>query len=108
MEIYTASYNPFILGGDVNQFIKTDVPVGEPQNLGKGYSAYLVTAPNGTAYIAEATTGALLGTDFGQVMEDIAQGNPTTMDDQLSKSKLDVEKARLIQPDGFWRKLKAN
>ena len=108
MEIYTATYNPFILGGDVHQFIKTDVPVGEPQDLGKGYSAYLVTAPNGTVYVVEATTGALLGTNLSQVLEDVAQGAPAMMEDQLSKSKLDFEKARLIQPDEFWRKLKAN
>lgn len=108
MEIYTKTYNPFILGGDVHQFIKTDVPVGEPQDLGKGYSAYLVTAPNGTAYVVEATTGALLGTDLSQVLEDVVQGDPAIIENQLSKSKLDFEKARLIQPDEFWRKLKAN
>ena len=108
MEIYTATYNPFIMGGDVHQFIKTEVPVGEPQDLGKGYSAYLVTAPNGTAYIVEARTGALLGTDLSQVLEDVAQADTAIMEDQLSKSKLDFEKARLIQPAEFWRKLKAN
>ena len=108
MEIYTATYNPFILGGDVHQFIKTNVPVGEPKDLGKGYSAYLVTAPNGAVYVVEATTGALLGTDISQVLEDVAQEDPAIMENQLSKSKLDFDKAKLIQPDEFWKKLQAN
>ncbi len=104
--IWTAAYSPFILGGNVNAPIATEVEVGDkPIEIGHGISVYVIVSPNATIHIAEATTGALVGTDLAEVIKDVGEANPEIMKQQLAEAGEEVKKANHLSPDEFWRRM---
>ena len=104
--IWTFGYEPFTMGGDVWQPIKTDVEAESLHEIGRGYKGYLVKAPDGSTIVAESITGALVGPTIARVKKDIETGDPDLMKEQVAKAKEQVKRARTIDADEFWRKLK--
>lgn len=105
MEIWTADYQPFILGGDCYAPIMADVPVSGPFDIGHGFQAYLAVAPNGRTFVAEATTGAIVGPTIKKVREDVASGKKRFMDQQVAEAKELRQRARTVTPDHLWERL---
>jgi hypothetical protein len=105
MKIWTEAYRPWIMGGDVNAPIWTEVLAGSPVDIGNGFQAYLITSPSGATYVAEAITGALIGTTIKQVKIDVATGDPEVMLKQIEDAKARVKRADYISPETFWRML---
>lgn len=104
LTIWTYAYRPFILGGNVNGPISCDVEIGHPIAIGRGLYAYEIQSPNSRRVaIAESTTGAIVGTSVEMVRQDIRDGNPRTMRDQLREAEIvarrDVDN---IGWDRFW------
>ncbi len=100
--VWTEAYMPFIMGGDCNAPIATELEVGDPVDLGKGISAYVVVAPSGALFVAEATTGAFVGTDIEQVKKDVNDADPAVMKNQIEAAKKRFEKARMMDKGKFW------
>ncbi len=48
IEIWKMGYFPFSLGGNIHRPIKTISPVGDPIDLGGGYTGYLIDTPPAT------------------------------------------------------------
>ena len=103
MEIWATSYNPFIMGGNPHQPVKSDVPVDGPYDLGMGYEGYLATSPDSGAFVVEATSGGIVGRSLETVREDIAQGDPALMVKQVENGRKERDRARTITPEEFWK-----
>lgn len=106
IKIWTEAYRPFIMGGDCNAPVCTEVEVGEPFDLNDEIKAYVVVSPNGNTYVAEATTGAIVGNNAQQVKKDVATADPDVMKEQLEGAKLRFKKAVFIETQEFWRLLR--
>ena len=106
MEIWGTSYRPFALGGDVHQPVKCDVPVEGPYELGLGYEGFLVNTTDDRTFVVEAASGGIVGETLEQVREDIAQGDPEMMKQQIKDGLEQRDRARKIEPETFWSDFK--
>ena len=106
LEIWKWGYFPFTLGGEVHRPIKTTVAVGEPLDLGKGYSGYLIEGPNGQKFIAEATSGGIVGPDLKSVREDIASGDEYIMAAQVAAGIDTRKEAKTLTVERFFSHFK--
>lgn len=102
LTVWTSAYRPFMMGGNVNAPIATEVEVGDSFELGHGIRAHLVVSPSGKTHVAEATTGAFVGTDIDEVKADVSAADPKVMEDQLDWAKKEFEKADHISNERFW------
>jgi hypothetical protein len=106
LKVFTLGYFPFTMGGNVWQPICCEVEADGPHDIGKGYKGYVITAPNGKTFIAEATTGAFVGPDLKTVKEDITLGEESVMVEQVAKAMEQSKQAKEMTPDKFWGMLK--
>jgi hypothetical protein len=94
-----------MMGGDVHTPIATRATATGPFPLGQGFKGYLVVAPSGRTFVAESTTGGIVGDTLENVREDIAKcdkkKNQMIVKANTSRSK-DAENMTEI---GFWRLL---
>jgi len=102
MKIWTEAYRPFLMGGDVNAPIWTEMELRDLIDIGHGLQAYLIVAPDGRTHVAESVTGALVGTDIDQVREDLEAADPKVVRQQIEDAKERVKKADYIEPEQFW------
>jgi len=102
LTIWTEAYRPFIMGGDVNAPIATEVEVDEPVDVGHGIQVYEITSPSGQTHIAEATTGAFVGTSLKQVKADVLMGDPKVMKKQIKDAMERFKRADHLSPEKFW------
>lgn len=101
--VYTAFYQPFVMGDDVHQPIGTTVEVSEEFELGKGFHGVIAVAPWGEVFVAEATTGAFVGSGVDQVKADIAECDDIKfMSNQVEEARPLAEYAQRLTPDQFW------
>jgi hypothetical protein len=108
MIVYTQRYRPFVFGSPID-FIKCNVEVHlGPFDVGAGYQAFIIVAPNGKVFIAEAETGAFIGPSIEHVKEDIKTGDPEEMKRQIETARKQVQQAVLLEPEEFWKWLKCN
>lgn len=105
LKVWTEAYRPFILGGDVNAPIMTEIECGNPIAVGKGVNVVEIISPHGTVHIAECTTGALVGTSLFDVRQDIEFASEKIIEEQLSEGKKRVKKATIISAERFWELL---
>jgi hypothetical protein len=85
-----------------------EVEAPEKVKLGKGYSGYLIIAPNGETFVAESITGAFVGPTVEEVINDIKVAERKVMKKQIEMAKEQVKNAELISEDKFWETLKCN
>jgi hypothetical protein len=108
VRVYTMEYVPFVMGGSVYQPICTEVESAGEYDLGKGFTGYLIVAPNGRTFIAEKESGAFIGGTIDGVRNDITSCDDIQfMQKQVSDAVKYVKQARMVSPSEFWRKLKA-
>lgn len=91
--IWTYGHRPFVMGGSVDYLLACDLPCTGPHKLGKGYSGYLATAPNGKTFVAEAKTGAIVGPTLEDVRADIGKAKPKVMREQVAKAAQEMTEA---------------
>lgn len=103
---WTYGYFPFKMGGSPWQPIAADVEADGPHDIGKGMQAYLVTAPSGKTYVAEAVSGAFVGPSLERVRKDVRAGGEDMMAEQLRRAAEVAPTARVISADELWRMLK--
>ena len=106
MVVFTLGYRPFIMGGSCWYPMGLETKVGKKHKLGKGYNGYLITAPNGKTFVAEATTGAFVGPSIEAVKKDIKEGDKKVMIQQVEDAKKMVPKIEVIESEEFWKRLK--
>ena len=106
MLVWTRGYRPWIMGGDVNGPVGIDVEVGEKLELGKGYFGYVVVSPiTGSTHVAEAETGAFVGTSLQQVRDDVKEADDDVMQCQIDHAREQRKTVTVLAPDDFWRML---
>ncbi len=106
--IWTIGHRPFVFGGSVHYPMGCKVQCTGPHQLGKGFSGYLATAPNGKTFVAEATTGAIVGGTLEQVRADIDVAKVSVMKKQVAEAAERVSKVEITDFDSFWSAMKCN
>lgn len=96
LEVWTRSYNPLILGGDVYGKVKCKMNVEGPYDIGKGFKAYLVEDKDGNTKVAEEISGGIIGPDLETVRKDVAEGEKNVMQAQVKSGRQEREKAKTI------------
>lgn len=91
--IWTMGHFPFLMGGEVNQPITTEVDFIEEKDLGKGIKAFSFKTVKGTLKIAESRTGGIVADSFEQLIEQIKDSTKKELNDQLDRAQLVVDKA---------------
>ena len=104
-KVWITNYRPFIMGGDVNAPIMCEVEILGEYDLGKDYTGWLFVIPSGKTFVAESITGAIIGNTLEMVREDIAEGNPQVMEQQINDAKEIVKKAYMGTEEEFWKRL---
>jgi hypothetical protein len=105
-QIWTWGYRPFVMGGKVHYVLACKIKCTGPHDLGKGYKGYVATAPSGDTVVAEATTGAIVGSSLRQVRKDIETGDPAVMRQQVKQAAIDMMNAEVTDVKNFWEKTK--
>ena len=100
--IWTQAYRPFMMGGNVHAGIKTQVEAEGPFDLGKGYQGYLLTAPWGETFVAEAQSGGLIGPDLETVRADVKEADPEVMKGQIEWALKELKGCTAEAPAKFW------
>jgi hypothetical protein len=99
---------PFVLGG--NRTYRPHgcyaTPTSGPHDLGCEFEGYVITAPDGVTYIAEASSGAFVGPNLDTVRADITEGGIDLMLQQVNKARRDREIAVDLTPEDFWRRMR--
>lgn len=106
-KIWTLGYFPSTLGSELWQPVGCEVPAQGPFDVGKGYQAYVIVSPNGTTFVAESETGAIIGPSLDEVRADIAAGEEAVMRKQIEEARVKAARARPYSPQDFWKMLKA-
>lgn len=108
MKIWTRAYRPWILGGDVNAPVYTEVePTSEHQDLGKGYQGVTVVSPSGKTFVVETSTGGIVGHSVEDVRNDVMAADDTVLKRQIENESLNAARAEPVTVDEFWRLLRA-
>lgn len=101
VKVWTMSYNPMAFG-DLHRPIATELLLNPPVDIGRGYRAYIVRSPSGKTFIADAISGAFVGTDLEQVRKDVATGDPALMKMQVEEASKECSQAQLVSNQAFW------
>jgi len=104
--VWTICYFPFTMGGSVWRPGGCKVKASGPYDLGKGYKGYLVTAPNNTTFVSEATSGAFVGPSLESVKKDIKTGDPKLMKEQVTDANNKKGTVQELEVEKFWEMLK--
>jgi len=104
MIIWTRGYRPFILGGDVHGPVGVEIAEpGEKHELGKGYDCYVITSPlTGKTYVAEAETGAIVGSLLVGVRDDVTAADSKVMKKQIEEAREQKKHVTVLEADKFW------
>lgn len=111
LKVFTLAYFPFTMGGRVWRPMACEIEFENydgPHDLGGGYRGYIITAPNGATFIAEADSGGFVGPSLKMVRQDIENGDPAVMKQQVEDALRQSKEAEVVDTDEFWRKLKCN
>lgn len=100
--IWTLSYRPFIMGGNVNQPMCTIVPVLERKNI-EGFDFFSFQTPKGTIKICEAQTGAIIASSFEEVFENIEGVPKEVLQGQIDLGKHLAETADKKTNEEFFK-----
>ena len=100
--VYALGYFPFSMGGSVWQPIACRVQARGPFPIGHGFRAYLVTSPAGVTHVAEAKSGAFVGSTLEQVRRDVSSGSYLVMIKQVAGAVAQSKTARELSPEEFW------
>lgn len=101
MRIWTLAYRPFLLG-DPNTPISTDVEPIMSYVASDSITLHEFISPGGVTLIAEGVTGAVVGRDLAEVLNDIREGDPAVMKQQIQQAQKVVRNATFMYPDEFW------
>jgi len=99
--VWTEAYMPFRFGPP-HGLIGTEVEVGDPVSVGADVEVYVVPSPGGVIHIAEASSGAFVGTSLDQVKDDIKTGDPKLMKKQMREALELIPTVRVLSNDEFW------
>lgn len=106
--VWTLASSPFRLGGPSMSPVSCEVEADGPHDLGAGFSGYLVTAPNGKTFVAEASSGAFVGPTIEAVRADVSAASPAVMKKQVEGAVYASKDATRWDEKRFWSALKCN
>jgi len=108
--IWTEGYRPFIFGGSCYYPLMTTVDCEGPFDLGKGYLGWVTYSPlTGNCYVAEDTTGAIVGHSITAVRKDIKEGDPKVMREQVANAQRRISNPLVnteVEPAEFWKMIR--
>lgn len=108
MQIWTLMrHGPFVLGGNHKwRPHKTRVAnYAGPFDVGRGFTAFVITAPDGRTLVVDGTGGGIVGDNLDQVRADIAACTDVDfMRHQVAESAIKRAEAVELDPDTFWRR----
>lgn len=97
-------YNPWAFGPQA-KFVGIKVnKLKGPFDLGKGFTGYIATSPDGTKTdVVEATTGAVVGSSLDQVRADIeACEDVSVMQAQVDQAKSWLKDVQMTSEEIYW------
>ena len=103
IKIWTEAYSPWIMGGDVNAPISTELECTGPHKAG-AFELYIAKNPiTGQEHIVESETGAFIGTSLEGVRNDIETADKEIVKEQLIAAHERVKEALPLSNEDFWR-----
>lgn len=104
IKIWTLKYNPFVMGGPVWKPVYTEVEAQGKYDLGKGFSGYLIVAPDGRTFVTESQSGGIVGDTITSVQKDIKECEDINFMERQIKEAIEVFKnAEEIPEEEFWK-----
>lgn len=98
--IWTTNYSPFRLGPPEG-IIYTEVECSGPYELGLGFFGILAVDPKtGRTYVAEKTSGAIVGNSISQCKDDIRSAEPPD-----GMTVQDFIKEQINRANAQWKRL---
>lgn len=104
MKIWTRTYSPFTMGGNVNRNIATEVELDDSDWFEIANGFYGAKLSNG--FYVDKISGGLLGKDLDMIVEDIKSSTEEIINAQLQDMKLECDRAILISNEDFFEKLR--
>jgi len=103
--VWHRTYQPFIMGGNVHSTISALLECVGPYDLGKGFTGWLTTAPNGRTFVSENRSHGTVGETIEQVRKDVAEGDAEVMRVQIIEHSQEGKDIKPSTPEQFWEAL---
>lgn len=104
MIIFARGPTPFRMGGELGEWVGCEAEPSELVALGKGVMGYLLQSPNGKGIVAEATSGAIIGSTLSQVRDDIRSGTQEMIHRQIARGMEYSKNVRVLPAKEFWER----
>lgn len=104
VKVFTYLYNAFQMGGNLQSPIATWVIPAEEIVTSHNINLIVFNLPNGETRIAEKSTGAIVGDNLDDVLEDMAIAPKDVMLEQVRKAKFDSDAAKVLPYAEFMKK----
>lgn len=105
MEVFFYEPSETAPGSAADLYHKCDVPVTGPHDLGKGFSAYLLTSPSGRTFVAEAESGGIVSDTLENARADVAAEHPADIRNRIRHALAWRDQAQAMPADLFWQQL---
>lgn len=103
VRVWRPNYAPFILGGDVNQPVCTNLVPDEVLNLGKGVRVGVFNHPRGGRVVFEMSSGGVVGQNVNTVRNDFETGATRVIRQQILDAVEQGKKARMVDIEEFFK-----
>lgn len=113
MKIWTVGKAPpFQMGGYPQFPLVTEITEGieGPFEIGKGFTAFVITAPNGRTFVAEATSGAIVGDTLTMVRNDMQDAHQPQeqVNAAMRWREANDHCKQEVDAEEFWKRMRCN
>jgi hypothetical protein len=84
--IWTVAYRPFIMGGNVNEAISTEVTIIERRMI-NGFNFFTFKTPRGSIKVCDAQTGGVIADSFEELEKNIEGLSKEFLQSQIDGAK---------------------
>lgn len=99
--VWTYFWSPFSFGRN-RQPTGCEMKVTDRYELGKGFYGYKIVSNNNTVIIVEDKSGAIIGNNLNEVMNDIENSDVALMNNQIEDAIHILESVKIISEEEFW------
>lgn len=104
MKIWTRTYTPFIMGGNINKNLATEIEFNDSDWFELANGFYGTKLKNG--FYVDKISGGLLGKDLNMIVNDIKSSTKEIIDEQLKDMIMERDKAIMVSNEEFFNKLR--
>lgn len=106
IKIWTLYYSPFVMGGDVNQPIATEVVPTERHQIKQNLHVYVVKSPTGKTHVVDGITGGMIATSMEELWGLIEGCTEEQLVTQCKSQQSKADSAKMLTPSEFWSRFR--